>query len=994
MMLFSVAVVACIFHCYLCDILNIGALFEANENFEKAFNFAIETANKNYNGTEFEFAPIIRNNLTWDNPYSVMTNTCSIFDEGVIGIFGPKSLQNIAVVQSLCDFKEIPHIVTRWNYWSTRDDIMVNLYPHPQYLSYAYYQIISTKDWKSLTILYDDNESLVRVSSLIEDAQNDGIPVQIIQLDPANSGNYRTAMRKLKATEQTYIVLDCSIEKLFEVLSQIQQAGLMNERFSYLITNLDAHTENLMPFQYSNANITGIRLVDPEKEYTQKIAQEFFSKDTDLLELSAWKLTSETALVIDAMTMFTNSFIDRQKSSTIRIVAENNNSLQCDDTNSWEHGFSLVNMMKSYEYEGLTGQVKFDNQGFRSNFELTVFELLEGGITDVGTWSFSKGLNITRAKDTIEEEDKESLRNKSFVVQITLTEPYGMLKLTTNHLSGNGMYEGYAIDLIEKLAEMEGFNYTFIVREDKSNGAYDNKTKKWTGMIGDLLNNVSDLAICDFTITSDREEVVDFTDPFMTLGISILFRKAEKAPPSFFSFADPFGLDTWICLGVAFFTVSVALYFMGRLCADEWTNPYPCIEEPEFLVNQFSLSNALWFATGALLAQGSEIAPIAISTRMASGIWWYFCLIMSASYTANLACFLATENPIKLFTDLQSLYDNQHDIKYGAKFGGATVRYFMSAEEGTLLWKVGQHMLHHPEDLPKENDLGVARAEKEPFAFFMESSSIEYATQRHCTLEQYGDNLDQKGYGIAMRKGSPYRKRLSLAILKLQQNHFLDDLKTKWWEERRGGGACSGNEEVSEADPLGIKNVEGCFSCTVYGTCLAVVLVIFEHILYVCKVKVRTKTSLLKIFKLEWLAYINFNSPSKPNLMIDNKSETEEDSQKEMIEEEEKIIESKTKSLSPRSRSSSISRARLRYKRKSFLNGNSYTPQSNEYVKPESVDNQRSKPQPYGFVFPVNNGSVESKSQQCESSYPISSISSKSKTGSYGFVIPKSKGNS
>lgn len=62
-------------------------------------------------------------------------------------------------------------------------------------------------------------------------------------------------------------------------------------------------------------------------------------------------------------------------------------------------------------------------------------------------------------------------------------------------------------------------------------------------------------------------------------------------------------------------------------------------------------------------------------------------------------------------------------------------------------------MQEHPENV-KENGEGVARAESddEYYAFFMESTSIEYTVQRHCSLKQYGGNLDEKGYGIAMRK--------------------------------------------------------------------------------------------------------------------------------------------------------------------------------------------------------------------------------------------------
>lgn len=35
----------------------------------------------------------------------------------------------------------------------------------------------------------------------------------------------------------------------------------------------------------------------------------------------------------------------------------------------------------------------------------------------------------------------------------------------------------------------------------------------------------------------------------------------------------------------------------------------------------------------------------------------------------------------------------------------------------------------------------------------MESSSILYETERKCNLTQVGDKLDDKNYGIGMRKG-------------------------------------------------------------------------------------------------------------------------------------------------------------------------------------------------------------------------------------------------
>lgn len=52
-----------------------------------------------------------------------------------------------------------------------------------------------------------------------------------------------------------------------------------------------------------------------------------------------------------------------------------------------------------------------------------------------------------------------------------------------------------------------------------------------------------------------------------------------------------------------------------------------------------------------------------------------------------------------------------------------------------------------------KNEIGQERAENGKYAFLMESSSIEYITERNCKIVQVGNKLDEKGYGIAMKKG-------------------------------------------------------------------------------------------------------------------------------------------------------------------------------------------------------------------------------------------------
>jgi hypothetical protein len=72
------------------------------------------------------------------------------------------------------------------------------------------------------------------------------------------------------------------------------------------------------------------------------------------------------------------------------------------------------------EMQGLTGTIKFDNQGFRTNFLLDVIELSKEGLVKIGTWNSTEGINFTRTYGEAYTQIVESLMNKTFVVCIIL----------------------------------------------------------------------------------------------------------------------------------------------------------------------------------------------------------------------------------------------------------------------------------------------------------------------------------------------------------------------------------------------------------------------------------------------------------------------------------------------------------------------------------------------------------------------------------------------
>lgn len=332
-----------------------------------------------------------------------------------------------------------------------------------------------------------------------------------------------------------------------------------------------------------------------------------------------------------------------------------------------------------------------------------------------------------------------------------------MRKETSDNLIGNDQFEGFGIELIDKLSQRLNFNYTFYLQEDKRYGNAINETH-WDGMIGELMADRADLAITDLTVTSDRELAADFTMPFMDLGIQILFEKPKKASPDLLSFMEPLSPGVWGCVCLAILVVSVSFFILGRMSPKEWDNPFPCIQEPKNLQNQFTFKNAIWFTIGAILQEGSDVAPKAPSTRIVASIWWFFTLIMVSSYTANLASFLTVQKApavISSVDDLIKLADEKK-VMYGAKKGGSTLKFFELSDNENYQ-KMYKYMTDNAKSvLVSSNDDGVSKAKQGNYAYLMESSTIEYIVQRHCEVTQVGNKLDQKGYGIAMKKGKTF----------------------------------------------------------------------------------------------------------------------------------------------------------------------------------------------------------------------------------------------
>ncbi|XP_023227621.1 glutamate receptor ionotropic, kainate 1-like [Centruroides sculpturatus] len=138
----------------------------------------------------------------------------------------------------------------------------------------------------------------------------------------------------------------------------------------------------------------------------------------------------------------------------------------------------------------MTGEIKFDKDGYRRNFTLDIVELKPGGLKKVGIWSSSSGVSFSNNYVSVLKEAMLSLKNKTLKVTTLITKPYVMLKQSEKKLMGNDQYEGYCVDIIFELSRILGFKYEFHLVRDRVHGVMNEK-KEWNGMIRELIDRVS-----------------------------------------------------------------------------------------------------------------------------------------------------------------------------------------------------------------------------------------------------------------------------------------------------------------------------------------------------------------------------------------------------------------------------------------------------------------------------------------------------------------------
>ncbi|XP_051892710.1 glutamate receptor ionotropic, NMDA 1 isoform X4 [Pristis pectinata] len=527
------------------------------------------------------------------------------------------------------------------------------------------------------------------------------------------------------------------------------------------------------------------------------------------------------------------------------------------NTNIWKTGPLFKRVLLSTKYrEGFTGQVEFNDEGDRKFSNYSIVNVQKGKLVQIGVYN---GTNVLLNDRKIIWPGGELNTPKGFQMSTKLKivsiyqEPFVYVKPTLpdgtcqEEFSINGepikkvictgpnatvpgrpiipqCCYGFCIDLLIKLASTPALNFTYEVHlvQDGKFGTQErvnnSNKKEWNGMMGELLSGLGDMIVAPLTINNERAQYIEFSKPYKYQGLTILVKK-EIPRSTLDSFMQPFQSTLWLLVGLSVHVVAVMLYLLDRF------SPFGRfkVNSEEEEEDALTLSSAMWFSWGVLLNSGiGEGAPRSFSARILGMVWAGFAMIIVASYTANLAAFLVLDRPEERITGINDpRLRNPSD-----KFIYATVKqssvdiYFRRQVELSTMYR---HMEKH--NYENAADAIQAVRDGKLHAFIWDSAVLEFEASQKCDLITTGELFFRSGFGIGMRKDSPWKQAVSLAILSFHENGFMEDLDKTWVRYQE----CDSRSNAPAT--LTFENMAGVFML-VAGGIVAGIFLIFIEIAY------------------------------------------------------------------------------------------------------------------------------------------------------------------
>ncbi|XP_074654734.1 glutamate receptor 2-like [Tubulanus polymorphus] len=660
-------------------------------------------------------------------------------------------------------------------------------------------------------------------------AQRVNVPSNVSML------NASVQLQNIKHTGARVVLLHTHADYAVEIMKQANQLGMLDAGWLWIgsagITITDTFRSNMNQFPELKGFVAIRKNLSLSAQY-----DEFYSKwlGSDPLVYPGPRDDSVKFSLIyyDAVLAFANAMHNLLEVDNVTV----NSALGLDckqiPASPWLSGEQVYQYLKQVDVEGLVQHISFDDSGGpnRTSFEFVVLQ--ESGWTEFGSWIQDErmvinALDVKTFKNVLIQDIRDHIMNFSDrpLNIVTVHEPPFVIyddEATMpdgSRCAGLDCFSGLVIELLRKAANDLKFDVN--IRLVSQYGVPDIHGQ-WDGLIKELIDKTADIAVGPITINSERQNVVSFTKPFLDHQMSIAFAKVGSYSP--WAFSKPLSIWLWMCIGLTAMFVPVHICLLDKLSpyghhgskaqldkrerrsqllhksfmslskvqshrshvatsyrrvssvpAEDTDIDMWDLEEWEDEKAAFSVTDGLFWSFGCLLGAGGAPHPSAWCGRIAALTWWLGCMIIVATYTANLAAFLTIKQSTMTVNSIEDLAV-QTDISFGvvtnssahSLFQHATIDPYQALGESMHLFTSLQEGIEYTIERPGT------------FALIADSPALDYWKGQRCELTVVGEGFGSAGYGFALQKGSSLMKDLTVKILKYREDGYIDNLFAQW----------------------------------------------------------------------------------------------------------------------------------------------------------------------------------------------------------------------
>lgn len=311
--------------------------------------------------------------------------------------------------------------------------------------------------------------------------------------------------------------------------------------------------------------------------------------------------------------------------------------------------------------------------------------------------------------------------------------------------------EGISIEIWQALASREDWQYTTTSFVDVPHA------------LEALASGKVDVVVGPVSITSERANVVSFSQPYYQSSLSILSRTDG---PTLWERVAPFFSMKF------FYAVLVFIFILGVVGTLLWLtererNPEQFPEAPAK-----GIANGMWCAIVTMSTTGyGDKSPVTFWGRIIAGSWMVISIIFATTMVAGIASTLT-------LTGL-----NTSVIATANELSGKKVGVVMDSPAEDFVKKYGAKAvpienLQEGYDLLKKKQVDAIVYDRPQLLYFLKQHPDENMA---VSTSQY----DVQGYGFALPLHTSFLHEVNVALLKLEESGQVDRIASAWLGEKK-----------------------------------------------------------------------------------------------------------------------------------------------------------------------------------------------------------------